>query len=224
MKTLLNKKGILCCITILIAVFAAMAQSKIADMKWKNNFIMHMKQNQSLKNSNQNFGIKINPYWEAVNALHIISNSHITQVKVPTFNAVWAAAGNNGYTYNDPIATVVSPIYYYRLKIVDKDGKFTYSKICLINYRKTNNIISISPNPVTNLLRIATSSGEALAAHSATATINIYSSSMQLLQSIKITQSDRNAATIPVDRLAKGVYFLQLVNASKVNTVKFVKE
>ncbi len=49
-----------------------------------------MKENQSLKSSTQNFGININPYWEDINAPHVVNNSHITQVQVPSPNAVWA--------------------------------------------------------------------------------------------------------------------------------------
>ena len=109
-------------------------------------------------------------------------------------------------------------------KSVDKDGTFTYSSICVVNFSATDNIISISPNPVTNLLRIETSPGEALLANSATTTIHIYSPSIQLMQSIKITRADRNVVTIDVDMLAKRVHFLQFVNADGVRTAKFIKE
>ncbi|MEP6681971.1 MAG: T9SS type A sorting domain-containing protein [Parafilimonas sp.] len=70
--------------------FTANAQSKIADYKQKNNFIMHMHQNQILKSPAQNFGLKINSYWEDVNAPHVINNSHVVQIQVPSPNAVWA--------------------------------------------------------------------------------------------------------------------------------------
>ena len=44
------------------------------------------------------------------------------------------------------------------------------------------------------------------------------------MKAIKITNGDPNVVTIPVDRLAKGVYLLQLVNTNGVRTVKFLKE
>ncbi|MEO7482756.1 MAG: choice-of-anchor tandem repeat GloVer-containing protein [Ferruginibacter sp.] len=132
------------------------------------------------------------------------------------------AVGNNSYNYNDLIGTTVSPVYYYRLKIVDIDGKFTYSKICIINFTASLQII-VSPNPVKNILHLTISSGQAIAGRSP-ATINIYSSTMQLVETIKITQADRINLNIPVEKFPPGIYFLQLVNDSALNTIKFLKE
>ena len=80
------------------------------------------------------------------------------------------------------------------------------------------------PNPVKNSLRVIALPGETLTGKSATATINIYSAAMQLVQIIKVTQADKNAMIIPVDKLTAGIYFLQLTNAGGISTVKFVKE
>lgn len=134
------------------------------------------------------------------------------------------AAGNNSYAFNDPIATTESSTYYYRLKSVDKDGKFTYSAILTVSFRVTNNTVSISPNPVKNFLQIKTSSGEAFAAYSSTATIRIYSSAMQLLRTKKISVAVGNTISIPVEKLAAGIYYLQLVNGRENSVLKFVKE
>jgi Secretion system C-terminal sorting domain len=111
---------------------------------------------------------------------------------------------------------------FYRLKIEDIDGKYIYSEVRSVNFNKLNNIISISPNPAKNLLRLRISAGERL--NTITTNINIYSSSMQLMQTLKVTHTNGNAITIPVDRLTSGIYFLQFVNASGMNTIKFLKE
>jgi Secretion system C-terminal sorting domain len=48
-----------------------------------------------------------------------------------------------------------STLNYYRLKIVDNDGGFTYSKtIAFKNQNKSNDIIAFYPNPVTNVLNV----------------------------------------------------------------------
>jgi hypothetical protein len=45
-----------------------------------------------------------------------------------------------------------SGILYYRLRMVDMDGKFSYSPIKWVSFRDDNNQqIQISPNPVTNM-------------------------------------------------------------------------
>jgi len=88
----LNKRAIFCILFCFVCIVTTSAQSKkVADMKWKNNFIMQMKQNQSLKKTSQNFGIRINPFWEDVNAPHVVNNSHVREVKIPSFNTIWAS-------------------------------------------------------------------------------------------------------------------------------------
>lgn len=96
----INMKKILYATVFLLAVaFTANAQSKIANMKWKNNFIMQMKQNPSLRNQGQKFGIKINPFWEDVNAPHVVNNSHVREVKIPSFNTIWASVDYDTAAY-----------------------------------------------------------------------------------------------------------------------------
>ena len=41
-------------------------------------------------------------------------------------------------------------IVYYRLRIVDNDGKYTYSKIIPVKLDQPENIFSVYPNPVDN--------------------------------------------------------------------------
>ncbi len=91
MKTLLNKKISYCCAFLILASIYANAQStKIAAMKSKKNIMLQMKQYHNLKRSPHSFGLKINPYWQDVNAPHVVSNGHVRLVQVPSPNAVWA--------------------------------------------------------------------------------------------------------------------------------------
>ena len=96
MKTLLNKiftitlAAAFLCITSIKAQVSN-PQTKIKDYKFKNNLLLRMKQNQGLKNSDQKFGIKINPFWQDVNAPNVVNNSHVREVKLPTFNSIWAS-------------------------------------------------------------------------------------------------------------------------------------
>lgn len=96
---ILNKKIIYFSALLMLATMYANAQSKVADMKRRNNLILHMKQNQVLRNRSQNFGIKINPYWEDVNAPHTY-NSFITQIKLPSINAVWGKVDYDSISYD----------------------------------------------------------------------------------------------------------------------------
>jgi len=61
------------------------------------------------------------------------------------------ASGNSStaksYTYNIQ-QNATSPVIYYRLKIIDKDGKSNLSKIIVINFGADKYIVHITPNPV----------------------------------------------------------------------------
>jgi Repeat of unknown function (DUF6923)/Secretion system C-terminal sorting domain len=53
------------------------------------------------------------------------------------------------YQYNDDLISATGNVFYYRLKMIDIDGSFTYSNVIMIR-RDQSNItgIIISPNPV----------------------------------------------------------------------------
>lgn len=63
------------------------------------------------------------------------------------------ASGNSStvksYAYNIQ-QNATSPVVYYRLKIIDKDGKSSLSKIIAINFDNDKNTVRITPNPVSN--------------------------------------------------------------------------
>jgi GEVED domain/Secretion system C-terminal sorting domain len=72
--------------------------------------------------------------------------------KIATVQALGKA---NTYALNDK--NVTQNTHYYRLKMVDNDGAFQYSKTIALNSGKPNNkALSIYPNPVTQLLTIET--------------------------------------------------------------------
>ncbi len=54
---------------------------------------------------------------------------------------------NGSYVYTDRLTGIIIPIYYYRLKSVDNDGKFTYSNIIVLTQDNNTSIIKLFPNP-----------------------------------------------------------------------------
>lgn len=70
---------------------------------------------------------------------------------------------NNGYNFNTLTQTqtdyyidnLIYPENYYRLKIVNEDGSYSYSKIIMIEHYLNNNI-TIYPNPTKDILNIRT--------------------------------------------------------------------
>ena len=59
----------------------------------------------------------------------------------------------NNYEFSDKNLSDNADIYYYRLKMVDIDGSYNYSKIISIK-NESSNWVKISPNPITSSLEL----------------------------------------------------------------------
>ncbi|MEO6189252.1 MAG: SdrD B-like domain-containing protein, partial [Saprospiraceae bacterium] len=73
-----------------------------------------------------------------------------------------ANGANSQHLYNhDDLDVNLGGIYYYRIKQLDKDGQYTYSKVISIKVnRKPVFNVSIYPNPVDDLLKVEITVGE----------------------------------------------------------------
>lgn len=66
---------------------------------------------------------------------------------------VKSGASNGQYSFTDN--TPLNKINYYRLKIVDLDGNFTYSKVVIIRNDGSSVVLKLMPNPVTSYLNVS---------------------------------------------------------------------
>jgi len=101
---------------------------------------------------------------------------------------------------------------YYRLKQVDKDGWFSYSKVLRITFGDEPRLVAY-PNPVKNSLQVSgLNAGDALV----------------LLNGQGRTISTHTAAgssyTINAQKLSAGLYYVRVQQGAKVTTLKVVKE
>jgi predicted outer membrane repeat protein len=120
-----------------------------------------------------------------------------------------AGTGNNSYSYKDPAS--VNGKLYYRLKMVDIDGKFTYSSTVIITNSGTSTA-SLYPNPTNDVMYLQT--GNELL----NSTARLYDGNGQLLQSIPVTAAIQS---IPVQQLKSGLYIIKLKNGA---AMKFIKK
>lgn len=102
---------------------------------------------------------------------------------------------------------------YYRLKLVDRDGSFTYSEIRKVVF--TGNVtISVYPNPVQNHVTVSGLTGKTV--------LKLTDMTGRVLQTII---SNNPTERINVSGLIKGIYNLQIITEhGKVITKKIVKE
>ena len=127
----------------------------------------------------------------------------------------------HNYSVNDPLNNVNSNIVYYRLRIVDKDGKYNYSKIIPVKLDQPENNISVYPNPADNY-----------------AVVNIYSdkpgtgmlrlidnAGKQILtKSFTVTSGNNNMVVDQLAGLPRGIYVIQVMLNNNLYNQKIVKK
>ena len=112
---------------------------------------------------------------------------------------------------------------FYRLKQIDRDGKFKYSPIVFIQGNKMEHLVlnSFYPNPAINKLNLSIFSPVGQSAFVLLSDIagrNIKSCKISFLQG-------QNNIILTVSSLMKGIYFLKITATSGENVMsKFVKE
>lgn len=144
--------------------------------------------------------------------------------KIGTVNAKSNPALVNEYTFKDEnIASINTPSIYYRLRQIDNDGKFQFSKAIRIKLNGESKLVNIYPNPVKSTLNITMASlGEDLV----TFAISDLSGKILIKQSRNVVSAESANYSLNVSNLAAGIYMLTVTgkrNAELTNT-KFVKQ
>ena len=122
------------------------------------------------------------------------------------------------YTYSDAIP--FSGNNYYRLKMTDRDGKFEYSNIEVVNTKLPITNVKIYPNPVNNSLY----SSFDLSLDS-DCELQVFDTFGKLVATKSLeAQKGRNNTSIDVTNLAAGVYFVKInIDGVPFSVDKFVK-
>lgn len=126
--------------------------------------------------------------------------------------ATVAAKGKNNtliYQYADKFQE--QPKIYYRLKMVDADGQFTYSNIIVLSNQKDYSL-SVYPNPVKNKITLQVGGNKLL-----NTIARVIDNSGRTVQSFLIKN---NVEAINLSKLAAGFYMLQLADGSMQKIIK----
>ena len=123
-----------------------------------------------------------------------------------------AGAGNSfttkNYTYQDHIGSTQGNYVFYKLKQIDKDGKFTFSNVIKLSLSNTATSFQVFPNPVVNNFTASFS-----APKSTTATLLIRNTSGQTVyrKTVDVIRGN-NSVQVNVPQLNTGMYYISVVN------------
>ncbi len=135
------------------------------------------------------------------------------------FNARVTATGSRSYEVRDADVNQ-SPVYFYRLKKVDSDGRFSYSATVKLNQVIKSLSMNAMPNPFNSVLKVTIGS-----AVKEIATLVLTDlSGRQLQRQVVTLQPGANLVEIAeAGKFAAGSYLLTLKSAQQNSTIKILK-
>lgn len=129
-------------------------------------------------------------------------------------------ATTNTYQYYDKnIKDLKAGVIYYRLKQVDTDGSFVYSKIVALSPENKNSL-TLYPNPAVNDIILSINVSKA-----AQAVVKIYDNVGRIVKMQKVNLvAGMSSLQVDVSMLAKGIYYLELSNETIKERKRLVKQ
>ena len=155
-------------------------------------------------------------YFEVERSLDAINFSAVGQVSVNQSNDPI-----HSYAYNDNLASVNASVLYYRLKIVDVDGNYSYSKVVSVNLDQTDTKMSLYPNPATEYAVLKIFSEKP-----SMATMRLLDESGKTLRSgsYALTRGNNSLMIDQLATLPKGMYIVQVVVNNSLYNQKLIKK
>jgi hypothetical protein len=129
-----------------------------------------------------------------------------------------ASKKTNGSKYDYTDTPDAAGTNYYRLKMVDVDGSFVYSKIISENYDATDAPFLVFPS-ITSGNKIETTFKKV----SEAAQIKVFNMMGQLMRSYDL-EAGTSAKTIEIGTYTEGSYFLILQDKGTIQSKKFIKQ
>jgi Concanavalin A-like lectin/glucanases superfamily/Secretion system C-terminal sorting domain len=169
----------------------------------------------------QTTGIQLN--WETLSEQNTSSfgiersTDGSSFISLGTVNARGSSATKQSYNFTD--AQPGAGNNFYRLKLIDADGAFTYSRVIIVKNDNSLVKVQLFPNPVSEVLQVQIPSQRKETANISIADATgriVYRTTMQVMEG-------NNAISIPVQQYVPGKYYLitEINNAKTTNS--FIK-
>ncbi len=137
-----------------------------------------------------------------------------------------AAAGNSDgeklYQLADDISSLTSPLVYYRVKLLDKNGKYAYSNVANVKLPENGAFIKVVPNPFISELTVSVSVEQ-----SASFGIRMLDMSGRMISNNvqKITKESPVVTLRNLNSLVRGMYLVEITDleTGKKNVFKVEK-
>ncbi|MEO6682157.1 MAG: alpha-amylase family glycosyl hydrolase, partial [Ginsengibacter sp.] len=130
------------------------------------------------------------------------------------------AALKSVYNYSDTDADSHAPAWFYRLKMVDKDGKFALSSVVKINSILGNWRITATPNPFISHVQLTI---ESSTKGNATIVISDLTGKKLSEQQVGFNAGKNSFEIKESSGFSRGTYLLSIISGGEIKTMKVVK-
>lgn len=157
--------------------------------------------------------------WKTINEVNTAEFAIEKSIDGSNYKTIGSVKAKNNaseqvYTFNDAEAIKVAT--YYRLKIIDADGKYSYSKTIVVN-NKLKNAITVYPNPAKSTVTISYKQ------LNENATLNVVTIDGKQVLTQKLS-ANNTQHILNVHTLTSGTYILTIQDGKTTHTQKFTKQ
>ncbi|MBK9992830.1 MAG: DUF11 domain-containing protein [Saprospiraceae bacterium] len=147
--------------------------------------------------------------------------SEVDFVEIGNVNSA-STLNNLGSKYSfDDFDTESNGIYYYRIKQVDRSGKYSYSKVIAINKSTTNDVlVELYPNPANNILHLDIQTTKETNLHFEIT--DIAGNNVLDQELIEMVKSGRHLIDINTSNFTNGNYIISIKSQQSISHHKFV--
>jgi hypothetical protein len=150
--------------------------------------------------------------WQVADEINVLKYEVEHSLNAINFKTIGSVEANNKNNYLFHHPNPVLGKNYYRLKIFNADGSYSYSTIRLIQFGK-GIITNVYPNPVKNKLNISVSN------HDNPVQLILFSNYGKQVY----TNTFKSNTEIDMSKFAAGVYILQINDGKQWQTFKIIK-
>ena len=161
---------------------------------------------------------------EEINAAYFLVERSVNGVDFGSIDQVAASnafEAQHYYNSTDNLGGVTSNIVYYRLKVVDQDGKFAYSRTVPVKLDQPASSLLLYPNPAISYTVLSIHSDRA-----GNGSLRVVDNSGRTVETKNfIANTGNNSILIDqLGNLPRGLYFVQVSLNNTVYTQKLLKQ
>jgi uncharacterized repeat protein (TIGR01451 family) len=149
------------------------------------------------------------------------STDAVNFIKVGTVAGSGTVTTTRNYQFTDPISGITAKVIYYRLRIVDMDGKNTFSQIVAVRLDGVAmDAVNLYPNPFTSNIKLQLRSVK-----EEDVTVRLITSSGQIAikRAVTLQPGDNLVVIKDLETLAPGMYVLEMQTSGGTVSQQIIK-